>query len=82
MNARRLSALHDMADQAVSPHEAEIARAKLAEMGSPPRPPRPPARASAPAPGPSGYGFTSTTSNASYTSNGAFRMAFVFVRRG
>lgn len=46
----RIDALHAMANQDVSPHERDIARAKLAEMGAgdrlPPR--RPPA---VPAPG-------------------------------
>jgi hypothetical protein len=43
--ASRIAALRAMADQDVSPHEAEIARAKLLEMGAGDREPpqRPPA---------------------------------------
>jgi hypothetical protein len=43
MSQSRIAALRAMADQDVSPREAEIARAKLAEMGEPPEPPQPPA---------------------------------------
>lgn len=58
-----------MAAQDVSPHEAEIARAKLATMGDDPPPPRPPTRNAAPA-GDSGRWYQSCTTSS--TAGGAY----------
>lgn len=62
--------LQAMADQDVSPNEAEIARAKLDAMGAaPPLPPQRPPAVGAPMPGWMGWSFTSTTTSA--TTNAA-----------
>ena len=65
MNDQRIAALRAMAAADESPHEAEIAKTKLAEAGIPIEPPRPPAPPAAPAPMPMGFGWTSTTGTSS-----------------
>lgn len=71
--------LEAMASQDVSPHEAAIAQAKLAEMGGGHREP-PRTIVAAPAPEPSRYSrySTTTTTGGSFSGNfsGNFRVTF------
>lgn len=73
--ASRIAALRAMADQDVSPNEAEIARAKLAAMGAgdrePPR--RPPA-----APAPGWQWDESSTINVRFSGGASSASAFVW----
>lgn len=67
MTPTRVAALRAMAAADESPHERDIARAKLAEAGVPIDPPRPPAPpAASPAPWPR-WSFSSTGTVSSAT---------------
>lgn len=68
MSASRLDGLYAMAQQDASPHERDIARAKLEAMGAWPPPPRPPARPAAPSPAPQPFGFAYPATTGTTTS--------------